>query len=394
MTSTLRVLLGERWPEPADTHWVVIDDTGQVSNSGHGEPRNWPITDRTEVILHGPQTSWLNVKVPKAGEREQALALGFALEEQMVREADSQHATPTLRESESWHVIVVSRDRLKRLTTQFEVISRPLDAAYSILQTLPYEPDAWSVGVDEQGVVVRAGEHAGWVEDCPIDAEVPCLLALAITDAREAASLPSRILTYTQDNTVVSTWGQTIGMTLEPGERWAWYEIGTEANDLLHGEFLPRHRRKVWQRALRPAVITLAFILAIHLLFGTGYALWRRAELTQIGSSMEKLMRTVLPNEPIADPVAQIKRELNTQRSTHGRLADNAALTLIADFAAAMGPEAENAIQGLRYQDGGLDITLAPERGDIGAIKPRLEARGLSVTPRDGPGHIVIRRAL
>jgi general secretion pathway protein L len=394
MTSTLRVLLGERWPEPADTHWVVIDEAGQVTNSGHGEPREWPLTDRTEVVLHGPQTSWLSVKVPKAGEREQALALGFALEEQMVREADSQHATPTLRESESWHVIVTSRERLKRLTTQFDVISRPLDAAYSILQTLPLERDAWSLGVDDHGVVVRASAHAGWVEDLPGDAEAPCLLALAISDAREAAALPARIVCYGGDAAHHAAWGEAIGMVVEPGERWAWYEIGADADDLLHGEFLPRHRRKVWQRAIRPAAITLAIILASHLILGTGYALWRRAELKQIGSSMEKLMRTVLPNEPIADPVAQIKRELNAQRNTHGRLADTAALALIADFAVAMGPEAENAIQVLRYQDGGLDITLSPERGDLSAIKPRLEARGLSVTQRDGPGHIVIRRAL
>jgi len=393
MTSTLRVLLGEHWPEPATAHWVVLDETGKVTNSGVGEPRSWPATARTEAILHGPQTSWLKVNVPKAGLREQALALGFALEEQLVREADSQHSTPTLQAADAWNVIVVARERMKRLVSQFQVISRPLDAVYSILQSLPCDDDVWAMGLDEYGIVVRRGGQLGWVEDRPANDDVPGVLEIAIAEARETAALPSRIiLSGAASDLPVQRWAEHLGVAIEAGPRWAWYQNDGKMDDLLHDEFQPIHRRKAWQRALRPAAIAITILLGLHLLLGTAYVWWRRAEVNQIKHSMEQLMRSQLPNDPVLDPVAQIRRELNLQRGMHGQLADDAALSLMADLSTAMGAEINGTIQNLRYQDGALELGVQGNL-DINRIRPSLEARGLSITQREGDGRFSVRRA-
>jgi len=391
MTTTLRVLIPEHWPSPAGAHWVILDSNGVIVNSGNGEPRSWPVTDRTEAVLHGPQTSWIKVKVPKAGVREQALAIGFALEEQIVREADSQHITPTLQEDESWHVIIIGRERLKQLVTQFEVISRPLDAAYSVLENFPAASDAWSFGVDDYGFVVRTGLHGGWVEDRPVNQALPYLFQAAIAEARATTTLPSRLVCHTVADLPLASWGNELGLEIERGENWAWYKIANNANDLLHGEFMPQHRRKAWQRALRPALVMLAIILGAHLLLGTAYAWWRRAEVRHIDASIEQLMRSQLPNQPLLDPAAQVKRELNTQRSQHGLLAEDSALSLLADFSAALGPDANAVIRSLRYQDGTLDLALAG-KPDIESLRTRLETRGLSINQREGDGRIAIRR--
>lgn len=393
MTTTLRILLGERWPEPASAHWAVLDPNGQITSTGFGEPKQWPQADRTEVVLHGPQTSWLKIRVPKAGEREQAAALSYSLEEQILREADSQHVTATLKDTEAWHVIVVARDRLKRLISQFEVISRPLDAAYSVLQSLPCPSDAWAIAGDDNGLIVRPGQHLGWVEDLPAAPELPNLLQLAASDARETATLPTRILAYGSACAhPLDDWSRQLGLGIEAEAGWAWYSLKDE-KDLLHGEFLPRHRRQAWQRALRPAGMTLVALFLAHIILGTVYAMWRGAELNQINANIEQLMRTQLPNDPVLDPAAQLKRELNLQRTTHGRLAEDSALALLADFATAMGPDGAGLIQSLRYQDGGLDLQLIAGKTDLESLRPRLQARGLTITPRQDAGRISVRRA-
>ncbi|WP_033407467.1 type II secretion system protein GspL [Uliginosibacterium gangwonense] len=393
MTTLLRVLLGEHWPDQPTAHWVVMDERGKVINSGVDEPRNWPKSNRTEAILHGPQTSWFKIKVPKAGVREQAQALGFAIEEQIVREADSQHSTPTAQEDEHWHVIVIARERLKRLVAQFETISRPLDAAYSALQTVPVQADAWVVAFNEDGVVVRSGEHEGWAEDMPASGEVPALLSIALTQNKEAGGPPARLLlSAAKTEALLKPWSEQLGVSVESTTAWAWYAAASDWADLLHGEFQPRHRRKAWRRALRPALVGLSVVFAIHLLWGTAYAWWRRAELNHINASMEQLMRTQLPNDPVLDPAAQIQRELNMQRSRHGLLANDAALSLMADFAAALGPDGTDAVKNLRYQDGSLELSVEASKINLDTIRTRVQARGLTVSQREGDGKIVIRR--
>jgi len=370
-----------------------MDERGKVINSGVDEPRNWPKTNRTEAILHGPQTSWFKVKVPKAGIREQAQALGFAIEELIVREADSQHTTPTAQEDEYWHVIVIARDRLKRLAAQFDAISRPLDAAYSALQAVPAQADAWVIAFDEAGVVVRTGAHEGWAEDATAAGEVPMLLSIALAQGKEAGTLPARLLLSAgQTEALCKPWSEQLGISVESTTAWAWFAVLGDWADLLHGEFQPRHRRKLWQRALRPAIIGLSVVLLMHLMWGTIYAWWRRAELNHIDSSMVQLMRTQLPNDPVLDPVAQVQRELNTQRNRHGQLANDAALSLLADFAAALGPDGTDAIKALRYQDGTLELGVEAGKVNLDTIRTRVQARGLIVNQREGDGKIVIRR--
>lgn len=393
MSHTLRILLGEHWPDHPVARWVVVDERGQVINSGESEPRQWPAANRVEAILYGPQTSWLKVRVPKAGLREQAAAISFAIEEQIVREADSQHITPTLQLEDAWHVLIISRERMKRLLAQFAAISRPLDAVYSALQTLPLVPNAWAAGTCGEYVSIRSAAHDGWSEDFPPGTDAPALLQLAISQAREAGTLPTQLSLFGMDDKqLVAVWQEQLLTPIEAVPTWAWYAIDNDTTDLLHGEFLPHHRHKAWQRALRPVVIGLAVIFFINLLFGTGYAWWRGAELNQIKKQMEQLMHTQLPNEPMLDPVAQLLRELNQQRNQHGMLATDAALSLLADLSTALGPDAIGAVKSLRYQEGALELSLNPGPLNPQALQTRLHAKGLSVTQREADGKIIIRR--
>lgn len=393
MTSTLRILLGEHWPEPASAKWALLDGTGKPLRTGEGEPRSWPPAERVEAILHGPQTNWLKVRVPRANVREQAQALGFALEEQMVRETDSQHITPSLRGEETWDVIVVARERLKRLQAQFEAISRPLDGAFSVMQSLPADADAWVLAASGASLIVRSEAHGGWTEDLLPGDEAPVLLATAQQTAREAGKLPARLVLRGETRGLaLAEWEKTLGLAIETGKPWTWYELATDANDLLHDEFQPRHRRNAWQKALRPALVALAVLMAAQLLFGTGYAWWRRAELSRLKGSMSQLMRSQLPNDPIQDPVIQLQRELNRQREQHGQLADDAALSLMADLAAALGSDAGDAIQSLKYRDNALELSLMPGKLDPASLRTRLETKGLVLSPREGEGKFTLRR--
>ena len=389
--TTLRVLLGEHWPEPAAARWALIDNSGKVLGAGEGEPRNWPPTERIEAVLNGPQANWVKVRVPRASSREQEHALGFAREEQLVREADSQHLTPSLKGEEAWSVLVIARERLKRLQAQFEAISRPLDGAFVITQTLPTETDAWVLAPCEDFLIVRTQAHEGWVED--LGDQGPILLVNALHAARETGSLPARLIFRGERDTPdLPAWEESLGLSLETGKPWNWFELPQSANNLLHGEFLPRHRRQAWRKALRPALLGLGLILGLQLVLGTGYAWWRRAELSRVKTGMSRILQSQLPNDPIQDPVLQLQRELNRQRESHGQLADDALLALLADFSIALGGDAKEVLRSLKYRERTLEIEFMPGRIEADRLKARLETKGLVLIAREGEGEYTLRR--
>ncbi len=381
--TTLRILIPDTWPDQAEARWVVLDH-GKIVASGDSAPASWPRSTRSEAILCGAQVGWAQVRLPQTKPREQLRALPFAMEEQLLREPDSQHFTPAFRDGENWSVLIIGRERLKRLTAQFAALGRPLDAAWSALACLPVGADSWTLAIDGAHWLLRLSAARALIDDAPTDNAnvLPPIVAMLLTQAHAQGSLPARIVTISANEQIAQALAAH-HVEVKQEKSWQWHEIPADAINLLHDEFQPAHARGRMLRALRPALLLIAVALVAHMALGVGSALLGQQDLKEIKSRMIQLARTQLPGRALQDPSLQVHRELQTQRQSHGLLADDDALALLSDMALALGSDATAAVQSLHYEGGTLVVTLARPL-DIPALQSRLETRGIRSASRGG----------
>ncbi|HSD38385.1 MAG TPA: type II secretion system protein GspL [Rhodocyclaceae bacterium] len=382
--TTLRILISDAWPDQAEAPWVVLDQNRIVS-SGQSAPANWPRAARTEAILTGAQVGWAQARLPQAKAREQLRALPFAMEEQLLREPDSQHFTPAYRDGENWSVLVIARERLKRLTAQFAALGRPLDAAWSALACLPLTPDGWTLAIDATHCLLRTSPARAVIDDAPppdsgADA-LPAIISMLLAQAHAQGSLPARIVTMGAGSEITTALAAH-QLEVVPEMTWPWHSVPDDAANLLHGEFRAAHARGELLRGLRPALILVAVVLVAHLVLGIGSALLRQHDLKEIKSRMTQLARTQLPGRALQDPALQLHRELQSQRQRRAQLADDDALALLSDLAVALGSDATASLQAVHYDGGSLVVTLAKPL-DVPALQSRLSARGVQSAVRN-----------
>ncbi|MFT3737086.1 MAG: type II secretion system protein GspL [Rhodocyclaceae bacterium] len=378
----LRVLISDSWPDQAEAAWVVLDK-GQVTASGNSGPGNWPKTDRTEAILAGSQVGWAVADVPQAKPREQLRALPFALEDQLMREPDSQHFTPLGKEGTRWSVLIIARERLRRLVAQFTALGRPLDAVWSALACMPVTADSWTLAADGTHWLLRCGTLNAYVDDAPHAAgEVPAVIGTLFAQAQASGQMPARLTSLGIPHTELAPLSR-YGTGFAPEATWDWHIVPPELPNLLHGEFLSEHARGKFLRALRPAIYLVVAVLLLDLIIGVGSAMLRQRDLNDMRKRLNQVAQTQLPGRALQDPVVQLHRELQTQRQRHGYLAEDDALALLSELAVALGSDATGAIQALHYESGALIVTLGKPL-DMSALQARLDTRGIAASIRGG----------
>lgn len=132
--------------------------------------------------------------------------------------------------------------------------------------------------------------------------------------------------------------------------------------------------------------------IALELLLSTGQVLMQRAELKDARERMQTVFKTAFPNQPIVDPAAQMRSQLNQLKRAHGKLGDDDALALLALVGEALADQARDGLDGLKYENGRLDLTLSPRlSGNIAMVQQRLAARGLMVV-QQGDNQLAVRK--
>jgi type II secretion system protein L len=281
-------------------------------------------------------------------------------------------------------VLVIGRERLKRLVAQFKALGRPLDAAWSALACLPETPNGWTVAADRSHWLLRISDARAFVDDAPqVDGssvELPPIVTVLLSQAQAQGTLPASIVTLGVSQPAATALA-THHANVVQESTWHWHEVSGDATNLLHGEFQPAHARGQLLRAVRPALILIAIVLGTHLVLGTGSAMLREQDLKEIKARMTQLAHTQLPGRALQDPALQIHRELQTLRQRNGLLADDDALAMLSDLSIALGSDATASLQNIHHEGGTLVITLAKPL-DVPALQNRLETRGIRSTLR------------
>lgn len=398
MTHRLIIKLDAAWPTPASTPWILLGPDGQPLAEGFSEPRHWPAAGECLTVLGGAQSVWLPTTLPPGARRDLGRLLAYALEERLLADPDSQHLTVSDRQrdaagGERVGVLVAGRERLRQLLAQLKAIGRAPLALYSELQGAPAAVGEWHLTLDEPLAIFRPDPGSAI---CLESALLGPLLEQQWAAASAADRRPAALIVHRAPGCQLPLPALPADCPVRDGAPYAWWAAAAagRAANLLHDEFAPPARRSSEFARLRAPLGLLAATLALWLLGNLGEILWLEHRLRDDRARMARLFRGNFPEQPVIAPLAQMRQQLNLERSRHGGLRDDDALALLAAAGDALGADAADAIDGLRYADGRLDLTLSDgAAAAAGALPARLAASGrLAEISRDGGrSHLLLR---
>jgi len=395
VTTTLRVFVGEGWPEKPATRWVQIDAAGEVLQKGESDALRWPETDYCEAVITAPEVSWLRGTVPaRASRRDLPHIVAGVIEDQLLDDPDRCHLTVCGRDGITVDVLVISRIRLRNIVAQFVALDRPLVAAYSELQAVRADKAGWIVSVAADAAILARPSAAPLVLDSPDDGMPPELLATLATDGQLPASITVRPEAGRKVD--LATWQERLGTDVHLGAEHSWHALPADATNLLHGEFVSKEKRNNWWLIVKPAVLVATAALTVYLTVGLGQLALSAYKVVSTEARIAELFRAAFPGVPAVAPLAQTRRQLDQLRSAHGLARSDDVLVLLAGVADGLGTDGIDSLRKLTYANRQLTIVLAPDKARrVEDLKRSLVDRGFQVESKGGDQNspsLIVRR--
>ncbi|MBI4997161.1 MAG: hypothetical protein HZA64_05675 [Rhodocyclales bacterium] len=395
MTTTLRVFVGEHWPERPSTRWTLISAAGTVLEQGESDALRWPVADYCEAVISAPEVSCLRAAIPqRVARRDLPQVVAGVLEDQLLEDPDRCHLTVCRHHRDSADVLVIGRERLRNILAQFSALGRPLSAAYSELRALHAERHDWVVALASDGVILSRPHEVPLVLDGTNDGTPPALLVTIAKDPRsKAGNLRMLIRAEAGKQIDLAAWTAMLRTEhIRIGPEYRWYSLTESSVDLLHDEFASRLRRNNAWLLIKPAALVAASFLLAYLVIGLFQVLLSGYRINQAEGRIDELFAASFPGIPAVSPVAQTRRQLDQLRGTHGLARSDDVLVLLAALSEALGTTGENSIKELGYTEHRLTAVLdAAQAGRIDGLRQQLQDRGYQATLREAqPPTLVI----
>ena len=388
-------------PAPAggDGYAYVLSTDGlQVANQGKARAALLPKADTTVAVLADNDVSWQRMTLPKAPAARLRAALGGLIEEQLLEDEASLHlALPphSLAGQPVW-VAVMHKDWLR---DELEVLEK---AGLSIERVLPsiWPGDAPS-GHFFEGAAREAGNTS---------------ILLSLADANGQATMPmqgtlARSL-LPQMSAQPTRWTATPA-TAAPAERWlgASVTVLSEAERVLQSarslwnfrqfDLAARHRGTLALRDLvrrflspdwRPVRVGLLVLAALQIVGLNAWAWHQRRVISESQLAQSQLLRSTFPKvQAVLDAPLQMRRETDALRAAAGRSGENDLEALLSAAASAW-PDAQGAVQMLRFEPGKLSLaTSGWNEQQVAQFRERLRPGGWAVDSAEG--RITLSRA-
>lgn len=316
------------------------------------------------VLVPGADVLLLQVPRPARDARQLALALPFAIEEQLAGAIELQHvAWAQAADPSQLQVAVVSRARMDSWLAALAAAGVEADVLLpEPLALLAPAPGRHRLLFERERVVWR---HAtgGQTLDASEFPAFSALLALDPADCEAsrtgdaAPDWPGQGLQVANDALSVLAAGSAL-----------------PALDLLQGEYRPRHRARAQAVAWRWA----ATLAALALAFAFGHAWVDHAKLAELASRQDQELRALLARvapdaEPGSDPLSELRTRLGPD--TRGQ---DGALALVARAAPALTADSRVALESLDYRGDRLELVVqAADVAGLDALGRRLDEAGL-----------------
>lgn len=356
------VVLPLGWPESgAALRWHYTDgnhtETGQASALADVPARVRQL--RVTVWTPGTESLLTRARVPTRSRAKILQALPFALEDQLLGDPEAMHFAYAPATDGELAVAVTARARVEAWREAFAQAQWRVAALCPITLSLPLHENAWSVGVDEQEILLRTGPYAGAA--MPRQDGVPPLARAMLDEARAADTAPAVLTIHAPAaDALARSWSDALALPVNAGEAQAWRPLNAAAPfDLLQGEAdTLSHWRALGRRYLPALALFGALIVA-----GFFVNAWRWYRLSSEDALQRKemvaLLKRAFPDTRAIsdDPALQMRRDLAVLRARSGAPSDNDFLALLARAA----PRLQGAgatLQGVQYTEHALTLEI------------------------------------
>lgn len=357
--------------EGAPCRFALVSDGGAIVQQGEAVLRT--MTDivaasrRVVLLLAGVDVTLLSLQIPPLSAARLKAALPGLVEEQILGDpADCVLVAAPVQADGSRPVAVVARDWFEPLLRTLLAQGARAVKALPAQLCLPLQPGALSAAIDGNELLLRQSQYGGL--GLALDTHPASMLQTARAlagDAHLNLYVPREQLG--EYRVLLAEAGS--GTMLEAGDWAHWIAAAKSSSlDLVPGLGSAGARQRDWRRWRWP--IALALLAVLVNLAGINIEWLRlRGEAQAVRAQMAQTFRAALPNQPLVDPVAQLRQSIARAQVGSGQLGSDEFIYL----AGALG-DASRAltrppgITSIEYKERALRVKVKPETVDPAAL--------------------------
>lgn len=350
-----------RLRDDGSSEWARVADDGRLLD---GPREGLPAVadageDRIVALAPGEAVLLTEATVPTRNPAKLRRALPYALEDGLVGDVTEQHvaAGPPGPEGRV-AAAVVARQRLDGWLARLAEAGLEPDAMVPEPLALPLDGDGATVLFEDGRAVARIGARDGFACETSL---LGALETLPGTRAYRAPGADEPPAEYRPTRSLD-----------EPVLQWLAGGAGERPLDLLQGEYRPRRRgraaRRLWVAA---AALVLAWgVLELGLLAADYLRLKQANE--RLDARVESVFRDSFPDQPVRDPVAQMRQQLGLMTDS-GR----GALDMLRGVAPVLDRAVNVRLESLEYRENRLTLDVRADNiGALDALRNALAASG------------------
>ena len=373
--------------EGALCRFALALDNGAIGQQGEGQLRNLgdlvAAARRVVLVLAASDVTLLAVQAPPLSGARLRAALPALVEEHVLGDPEDcvLVAGPALPDGRR-PVAVVQQAWLEPLVRTLLSMGARAVAAVPEQLCLPLQPGSVSAAIGHGELILRQSQYDGLGLSLDGNAQA------ALQTARALAGDAPVVLYVEHDQLgeyqmLLAEAGP--GITLESDD-WAHWIAGARnggaALDLVPGLGTAGVARRDWRRWRWP--IRLALLAVLVNIVGLNVEWLRlKREADAVRQQMTQTFRSVYPNVPAIDPVAQMRQNIDRARAGSGAAGADDFTWVAAAFGEALrGLPAPPSIASMEFRERALTVRLKPEGFDPGAataLKAALAPRNLSL---------------
>lgn len=391
----LRIYLTAQWQDAASScAWALLDDTGNVRESGSGTLASMPHSDDATVIVSSERVLATTAVLPRIKRSKLETALPFALEDALIDDVSEVHVTPGAKLQDGRTVLyTLNKNWLARFlaaSTAAKVRVRHVVPEFCLLPTRAGE---WSVAWDGAQGFLATTHSLGGALDSSDEAHAPVSLQLRLQQGAPAALRLFALGSEVQ----APNWGLGVPVIYEKQTiDWRKAPIPGDVPNLLWGKLAPPPRISEFWPWLRPALMAALLLFGVEV--GTSNLEWallanEKRHLTH--EMTETFQETFGSDATIVDAPLQMRRNLARLRHAAGLIDDADFSPMLDKFAAASGSVTGNTLRTLRYADGKLDIEMAlTNAAALDKLQQHIAETGLTaqvMDKRDAGGALTVQ---
>ncbi|HLY95615.1 MAG TPA: type II secretion system protein GspL [Sideroxyarcus sp.] len=373
----LRIYLTAHWQDAASPcAWALLDDAGNVRESGNGNLAAMPQSDDATVIVSAERVLATTAVLPRIKRSKLETALPFTLEDALIDDVSEVHVTPGAKLPDGRTVLyTLNKGWLSRFLAASSAAKVRVRRIVPEFCLLPARANEWSLAWDGAQGFLATTHSLGGALDSGDDNRAPVGLQLRL---RQDA--PAALRMFALGGEVQApNWGIGVPVIFEKQSfDWRKAPIPADVPNLLWGKYAPPPRISEFWPWLRPALMAALLLLGMEVVISNMEWAVLAHEKRQLVSSMtETFQETFGADATIVDAPLQMRRNVARLRHAAGVSDDADFSPLLEKFSAASGTVPGSTLRTLRYGDGKLDVEMALNASALDTLLQRVAETGL-----------------